>query len=114
MASLAQLCSDAYLGEPGSSKGKEKAVTARVGANLPAIQKLNAQGTGNRVRREWRGPTAIARGFSRLLTNSHPTGFGRNEKAQRAGNRVRRGKRPAPGTARAEHVMDDGFCVFPI
>ncbi|TKK22312.1 hypothetical protein PagCFBP13516_03705 [Pantoea agglomerans] len=47
MASLAQLCSDAYLGEPGSGKGKEKAVTARVGANLPAIQKLNAQGTGS-------------------------------------------------------------------
>nr|DAL08884.1 MAG TPA_asm: hypothetical protein [Caudoviricetes sp.] len=37
-----------------------------------------------------------------------------NAKVQLAGNRVRGGKRPAPGMARAERARDGGFCVFPI
>ena len=72
--------------------------------------------------------------------NPHPGASGCNEIAQRAGNMVIRGKRPAariktPGAflnnatrwpgygrtsgmmcviARAGHAMDGGFCVFPI
>jgi hypothetical protein len=53
---------------------------------------------------------------SLLQTSENPYlgASGSNEIAQRAGNMVRRGKRPAQGTARAEHAMDGGFCVFPI
>ncbi|KDA96242.1 hypothetical protein T296_01640 [Pantoea agglomerans Eh318] len=36
------------------------------------------------------------------------------QKLRGAGNTVRGGKRPAPGTARAERAMDGGFCDFPI
>jgi len=79
-------------------------------------------------------------GFLRLLTNSYQGASGSDELAQNSGNTVRGGKRPAPWTktpgaflnnamrwpgngrtswmrcviARAERVMDDEFCVFPI
>ncbi|GEM_PF-3198811 len=50
---------------------------------------------------------------TRLITYSNPSKSGSNKLARRAGNRVRRGKRPAPGMARAERP-GTGLSVFPI
>ena len=56
----------------------------------------------------------VAEPLFQTSENPYLGASGSNEIAKRAGNMVRKGKRPAQGTARAEHAMDGGFCVFPI